>query len=619
MAVEEAFVTREAAAFRATRNGVDLAQPAPFVEPVVTDETDAWTKQNEAKETSWLNGAVIYHVYVNTFSDPEGTGHGTLKGVTEKIPYIHWLGADALLFSPFYPSGGVDGGYDVLTHRGINPNHGILEGAQHMRQVAESYGLKKIYDHVGNHRSSQTEEFQEALSDPQSPYRAHFIFAQARADGGPPTEMLGFFGYPVWTPTPDGGYYYAQFCPWMPDLNVRNPVVRKERYNDFRFLIEALGADGIRMDVLSQMMNDPFTQPPLREGWDPTRHALIDQYEWETVIYRNRATYRLVAQDRRFLDQYGVVGIGEINTKDPRHIRSMIGKQLDRLHMPMNFRLAEIPRWDAKELKKDVQTYLAALPEGAIPNYISGTHDNRRFATRVGIENQRVAMMFLMTIGGTVILYNFDEIGRQSGGIPNGQATDVQARSESTVYNRDNSRLPGPWHGSNFGGFTKLNPIDHPDAFENYKPPLPIDPDVYKRNVARQMEDPTSELHVTRNLIKQRKEHRALTTREVGFIDTDAENVLVYEKVQGNDRYLVALNFSNGERHMAVQRYGTVVLSTDYERDDLTVSGQLSLKPHEGVIIELKEEKRFQAAVVYNGSIEMHVRPHTALLTNHNQ
>ena len=69
----------------------------------------------------WFKRAVVYQVYPKSFMDANGDGVGDLRGVTEKLDYIHELGANVIWLNPIYKNSGVDGGYDISDYRAIAP------------------------------------------------------------------------------------------------------------------------------------------------------------------------------------------------------------------------------------------------------------------------------------------------------------------------------------------------------------------------------------------------------------------------------------------------------------------------------------------------------------------
>ena len=50
----------------------------------------------------WWRDAVIYQIYVRSFSDADGDGVGDLEGIRARLGYLELLGVDALWLSPFY-------------------------------------------------------------------------------------------------------------------------------------------------------------------------------------------------------------------------------------------------------------------------------------------------------------------------------------------------------------------------------------------------------------------------------------------------------------------------------------------------------------------------------------
>ena len=52
----------------------------------------------------WWKHGVIYQIYPRSFQDTDGNGVGDLKGISERLDYLEWLGVDAIWISPIYPS-----------------------------------------------------------------------------------------------------------------------------------------------------------------------------------------------------------------------------------------------------------------------------------------------------------------------------------------------------------------------------------------------------------------------------------------------------------------------------------------------------------------------------------
>ena len=74
----------------------------------------------------WWRDAVFYEVYVRSFADSNGDGFGDLPGIRQRLPYLQDLGIDAIWLTPFYPSPGIDHGYDVANYVDVDPLFGTL-------------------------------------------------------------------------------------------------------------------------------------------------------------------------------------------------------------------------------------------------------------------------------------------------------------------------------------------------------------------------------------------------------------------------------------------------------------------------------------------------------------
>ena len=77
----------------------------------------------------WYQRAVFYEVLVRGLLRPNGDGTGDLRGITEKLDYLEWLGVDCLWLLPFYQSPLRDGGYDITDFFTVLPEYGDLDDA----------------------------------------------------------------------------------------------------------------------------------------------------------------------------------------------------------------------------------------------------------------------------------------------------------------------------------------------------------------------------------------------------------------------------------------------------------------------------------------------------------
>src|SRR5579862_6802857 len=135
-------------------------------------------------QNAWWRGAVIYQVYLPSFSDRNGDGLGDLRGLAERLDYIASLGVDAIWVSPFYVSPMADWGYDVADYRAVDPRFGTLAEFDALVARAHRSGLRLIVDQVWSHTAAAHPWFQESLSSRDNPKHDWYIWADAKPDGG---------------------------------------------------------------------------------------------------------------------------------------------------------------------------------------------------------------------------------------------------------------------------------------------------------------------------------------------------------------------------------------------------------------------------------------------------
>ena len=102
----------------------------------------------------WWQKSVIYQAYPQSFNDSNDDGIGDLKGLEEKIPYLHKLGIDVIWLNPIYQSPLVDNGYDISNYEEILPQYGTKQDFQDLLATAHAHGIKIILDLVINTNGS---------------------------------------------------------------------------------------------------------------------------------------------------------------------------------------------------------------------------------------------------------------------------------------------------------------------------------------------------------------------------------------------------------------------------------------------------------------------------------
>lgn len=524
--------------------------------------------------SKWWQTGAIYQLLVPSFLDTNGDGMGDLKGATERLGYIQWLGAKAVWLTPFYPSPLADLGYDITNFCDVHPRFGTLEDFDHLLAEAHRLDLKVLLDWVPNHTSSAHPWFIESASSRDNPNRDWYLWRDGKPDGSPPNNWLSVFGEGVWQwHEPTGQYYLHTFLDQQPDLNWRNPDVRAAMFDTLRFWLDR-GVDGFRIDALDlvfkdQQFRDNPVNPDWQEGQAPDLKLLSKYSRSQPGIHE------MVAEIRSIVDGYGDDRMicGELYLP-PEKLVSYYGQHRPELHLPLNLMLCWAEWKDAGEVIGAIDAYLQSLPENAWPTWTMSTHDAPRMATRCDGEQTRIAALMLLSLGGTPTLYYGEEIGMQGVPIPPEQATDPQGRYAGR--NRDPERTPMQWNNQLHAGFSIV------------KPWLPIAEDFPQANVAAQSEDPRSLLALYRRLLTLRDERPALIATRSELISRE-DPLLAYRKRTEEEHLLVILNRSAEPRtfNLEASQNGLVILSTFLDREAEAVQSQVELRPDEGVIVDV--------------------------------
>src|ERR1700682_3775424 len=128
------------------------------------------------EDRTWFKRAVFYVVLVRAFYDSNSDGAGDLRGLTEQLDYLNWLGVDCLWLLPFNDSPLRDGGYDIRDYYSVLAEYGNVEDVRELVAKAHERGMRVIMDLVVNHTSDQHPWFQAARASPDSPFRDYYMW-----------------------------------------------------------------------------------------------------------------------------------------------------------------------------------------------------------------------------------------------------------------------------------------------------------------------------------------------------------------------------------------------------------------------------------------------------------
>jgi alpha-glucosidase len=470
----------------------------------------------------WWRGALLYQIYPRSFADSNDDGIGDLPGIRDRLDYLQWLGVDGIWLNPTFPSPNKDWGYDVADYCGVHRDLGTLADLDEVIAAAGKRDIRVVLDLVPAHTSNRHPWFEESRSARESPRRDWYIW---RDDAD---EQQSVFGGSAWTyDEASAQHYHHLFLPEQPDLNWLNREVRDAFEEILRFWFDR-GVAGFRIDVVHQVVKDP----PDRAN-RPQIHELLRA--WRTLA-NGYDPERLL--------------LGETWVLDLHELVTFYGSGVDELQLAFNFPFM-FAGLEAAGLGDVVNRTEALIPPQATPVWALSNHDVVRFPTRICDEDDakaRCALLLLMGLRGTSVLYYGDELAMRQVPIPPERVLDVD--------DRDGARTPMPW-----------------GDLEWRDPWLPLGDNVAE--VAEQRADPDSMLSFCRDLVALRRAREDLVSG--GYVSIEVgPGILAWRR---GDETAIALNLSDTATSLALG--GEVLLSTK-SRDDASRLG-----PWEGVVLAL--------------------------------
>jgi alpha-amylase len=421
-----------------------------------------------------------YEIFVGSFDDSNGDGTGDLRGVTDKLSYIHDdLGADGIWLTPISPSPSYHK-YDITDFESVDPAFGTMADFEKLTAKAHSMDVRVLLDLVVQHTSSKHPWFQQAVAALQagkpSPYIDYYHFATS--------PQPGYVRYGS-----TGIYYSAVFSPDMPDLNLDDAALRKDIADVVTFWL-GKGADGFRLDATTSYYP--------RDGV-----AAVGFMKWLT------ATSRAAKPDAYV--------VGEAWT-DASTIASYYGSGADFFNYPfatvdgtLNH---DVRSKDGTGLSQATQKWnqtIHAASPGAMDAPFISNHDNPRPSGYLmrSLPKEKLAAATYLLMPGSPFLYYGEEIGMVGSG------------------SDPNKRMPMVWSATDKAGTTKPPPGGTYDESKV----VPVD---------AQLKDRGSLLSFYRDVLALKRKYPAIARGTYKAITATDDAVLAFsDTYQGSTVYVL--------------------------------------------------------------------------------
>jgi maltose alpha-D-glucosyltransferase/alpha-amylase len=447
---------------------------------------------------AWLEDAIFYQVYPQSFYDSNADGIGDLPGLIHKLDYLQSLGVTALWVNPCFDSPFQDAGYDVSDYYRVAPRYGSNEDLRALFTEARQRGMRVLLDLVPGHTSTEHPWFKASSQPRPNAYSDWYIWTGSAWEWDVPGQRV-VSGFAERDASYLANFFYFQPAlnygfanpdpakPWQQPVDAPGPrQVRAEMRKVMRFWLE-MGASGFRVDMAGSLVkNDPDFRE-IKRLWQEMRTWLDRKYpeavlvsEWSNPTVAIAAGFHM-----DFLLPFGTPGWGTLFRKPytPGPARDPYGFSFFDRSGHGNIR---------EFLDNYLQHYVPTRGRGLIA-FPTGNHDvTPRLSISRDAEDIKLIYLMLLAMPGVPFIYYGDEIGmRTVPGLP----------SKEGAYDRTGIRTPMQWDSSASAGFSTARP----DQFY-----LSLDPDPARPNVAAQEADPESLLNHVRRLASLRRQHPAL-------------------------------------------------------------------------------------------------------------
>ncbi len=554
----------------------------------------------------WWKKTTVYQIYPRSFKDTTGNGVGDIPGIISKLDYLQKLGVGTIWFSPFFSSPQADFGYDISNFRNIAPEYGTMSDCEKLIQEIHEREMYVVFDLVLNHTSEKHHWFLESRSNKDNPKRDWYIWRDGKKPGGkkPPNNWKAIVGGSGWHyDKQTDQWYWAQFLPFQPDLNYRNPEVKQEMFDTIRFWLD-IGVDGFRLDIINTVFEDKaLRNNPFALKMFPSENDDKSFFQNKIHTTNHPDNFDFVKELRSVIDEYSDPErflVGEI-TASLEMLKKYCGgmrneDETDGLHMTFQFQSLDV-KLDSEQLRRLISRYEQVFPEPYTPTWVFSNHDQVRRITKLGNNQDKAKLnaMLQLTARGVPFIYYGEEIGMSNHRLslktaldPVGQKyswlpqflVNLITRSGSISLNRDNCRTPMQWDSSPNAGFCP----------EDVKSWLPISPGHETLNVDFEESDSTSLLNCYKSLLQLRKNIPALHSGSLHLLPSSLfGNLLSYQRILKEQVVQIWMNLTKKlVQTREIDPKSRLLFSTVADTSPIKDT-TLSLEPYQGVIFEISK------------------------------
>lgn len=502
------------------------------------------------KQPAWLDNAIFYEIYPQSFKDTNADGIGDINGIIEKLDTICELGCNAIWLNPCFQSPFGDAGYDVEDYYTVAPRYGTNDDLIRLFEEVHKRNMHILLDLVPGHTAISHKWFQQSMLAEKNEFTDRYVWTDSVWEE--PDDMrsikgisdrdgacaINFFSH---QPALNYGFYQPDSNKkWQQPMDAEGPLATREALKDImRFWLRA-GCDGFRVDMAGSLVKNDGEGKGTIALWQNIREFLDQEFPHAAMISEwGEPDKSLIGGFHMdFLLHFG-----------PSHYNDL-------------FR-CEHPYFNKKGMgtaKDFVATYKANYEKTQGKGLIcipSGNHDMDRLARTLDADEMKLAFAFLLSMPGAPFIYYGDEIGmRYVEGL-----TSVEGG-----YDRTGSRSPMQWNQGLNAGFSNAS---------KSKLYIPLDESSDRPDAESQQSDSNSLRSEVKRLIALRKNTPALQSWGTITFVSDGYP-LIYKRSAGEQEITVVINPSSAGAeipHMSGKIIYTVGAKAEITNHNLWVDG----------------------------------------------
>ncbi len=476
--------------------------------------------------SKWLDNAVFYEIYPQSFKDSNSDGIGDIQGIIEKLNYIHELGCNAIWLNPCFASPFADAGYDVEDYLKVAPRYGKNEDLNELFEKLHEKNMHIILDLVPGHTSISHPWFKESMKAAENKYTNRYIWSDSIWEDFKDVSNIvgcirgisdreGCSAVNFFSSQPALNYGFANpNKSWQFGVDSKEAIATREAMKDVMSFWLNMGCDGFRVDMAGSLvkndtdsketiklwqnfrsfLDEKFTEAVLISEWGEPDKSLLAGFHMDFLLHFGTSHYLdLFRGENPFFSKEGKGDIFEFANKYMENYKLTDGKGL------------------------------MCIP--------SGNHDMERIKEKLDEEEIKITFAFLLTMPGAPFIYYGDEIGMNY---------IEKLTSVEGGYGRTGSRSPMQWDDTVNAGFSDAK---QEDLY------IMQDPSENRPTVKKQLEAKDSLYNEVKKLIKLRLENEPLCSNgAIEFLYAKERTYpFVYKRTGKEGSILVVLNPSKEE------------------------------------------------------------------------